>query len=283
MTTMNNTLQEMDRVQDRVRLHRQVSNLPVVIVEGPGDALTLKDHLKGISDIFPAAGKSRVLAALEALQSWKFDAFLGIVDADFDDPSTSSHLDEVLVYYDFRDLEGMLINLGVLETVLEHHGSKNKLDSQGGSKELVDRLKAIVTPVSAIRKANATYSWGIPFSDVSIESHIQLKTLSFELEKYCLAACRSTNERAEPEAHRIEMEMILDASREDLHDARGPRGKDVLAVAGVALRRIAGSLGKNEVSEDRMVSLLHGSAGLALDKSSWLKVLRERVSRLRVP
>ncbi|WP_454299553.1 hypothetical protein [Salana multivorans] len=240
-----------------------------MLVEGPADLLVLKQHLVG-AEIFPSAGKSNVLRALHLLSDWGDPAVIGVVDADFDDPADLAALDGRIWPYDERDLEAMLIGLGVLSLVLEHQGSSEKLTKYGGVEKLVRRLVEIVEPVTALRSVNSRERWGLAFDRVSIADKIDRRTLELKIDGYCAALIRASSAAPDNTA-------VSAACRADLPDNLGPRGRDVLEAAGVALRRIAGTLPAAASTESVLAGQLHSSAGLALASSRWLKDLKQRI------
>ena len=116
MNERASSLREFDRPADRIRQHRQVHTGPILIVEGPHDHLLLKEHLEGVS-LFPVDGKVNVLTCLKQFKSWDIQGVFGITDRDFDGPDQIDiEIADRHLHYDGRDLEAMLIDLGVLAT-----------------------------------------------------------------------------------------------------------------------------------------------------------------------
>ncbi|MEQ8837787.1 MAG: hypothetical protein RID07_13360, partial [Lacipirellulaceae bacterium] len=136
------SVRELDRVEDRIRQHRQVEARPILIVEGPDDLHLLRGHLPDVA-IFPADGRRNVVRATETLRASSVCGIRGLIDADFE-----AIPDEGWVLtYEARDLEGMLIRLGVLSNLLEHAGSSEKIATEGGAETVVGRL---VTTASTV-------------------------------------------------------------------------------------------------------------------------------------
>lgn len=263
------SLRSYDRLEDRIRQHRQVSDAPVVIVEGPNDAMVLRTHLEGF-DVFPADGKNNALSCCRALMEWDFPRFVSIVDRDFD-WREHEDLEARCFPYMLRDLELMLVSLGVLAAVLDYQGSAAKIQKAGGSSRLVDRLVELVEPVARLRAANAREGWGIAFDSVDLGSKIDQKSLTFKLESYCTSLASASDQR-------VSRSTLLSAALQPVGDDFGPRGKDVLVAAGVALRRVAGALQQQAVTESVMVGQLHSSCGLELRESDWLQEVLQRAN-----
>ena len=164
----------------------------------------------------------------------------------------------------------MLINLGVLEKVIEHQGSQDKLAAAGSGHAAVALFKLQIAPVTALRKANSANSWGLCFDDVDLASKIDRKTLAVKLPNYCAAVVQASattatiNDAAAAAAQLVDHELEF-------------RGKDVVTIAGVGLRSKFGSLPAAATTEPVLTGQLHSSSALALAKSSWLATLITRL------
>ncbi|MEQ8835379.1 MAG: hypothetical protein RID07_01090, partial [Lacipirellulaceae bacterium] len=60
-------------------------------------------------------------------------------------------------------------------------------------------------------------------------------------------------------------------------DGRGPRGRDVVCLAGVALRHAIGSLRAAACEEKVLTPQLRSSAALLLERSEWLSRLKSEL------
>ncbi|KQR22475.1 hypothetical protein ASF79_09585 [Agreia sp. Leaf335] len=265
MSNSQETLRELDRVEDRIRQHLQVVKEPILLVEGPDDQQILELHLPNVS-IFAADGKVNALRATDSLESWKMQ-FMTVIDRDFD---STEELSAHVYPYDRRDLESMLIGLGVLALVLQHQGSSEKLSNLGGPDALVERLEGLAVPAASLRHRNAQEEYGLIFDEVDLGSKVVLASLEFQTRSYCAALLSKSRVS-------IAIDRMLEIAAEDLPDLHGPRGKDVVALAGASLRRIAGSLPSAAATESVLTGQLHSSAGLALSKSDWLTKLCDRL------
>lgn len=262
---MSSSLRDLDRVEDRIRQHRQVERSPILIVEGPDDILVLREHVPG-EIIFPADGKRNVLRAMDSLGAWGIVGVRAVVDADFDEPEQGRD-DPRILLYEGRDLEAMLVLLGVLATILDHQGSASKIDSLGGARELCDQLISEAHAIAEIRAANQTQSWGLRFDAVDISSKADRRTLKIDLQRLVAALIQASDTD-------VSSADVLRVVKGDALDGRGPRGKDVLALAGLALRHRAGSLPVAATVVDVISGQLRSSAGLLVERSAWLTSLQ---------
>lgn len=263
------SLRQFDRPADRIRQHRQVSRAPLIIVEGPDDVFVLKPHLEG-TDFFPVAGKPNVIETARALLAAGVERFACITDCDFDDPAEVADIASVHYPYAESDLESMLIELGVLAHVLESQASRDKLASQGGADSIVVHIRQAVAPVSSLRMASRAASWGLRFDAVNLASKTDRRTLQIDILGYC-TALRAASESAVP---LIELTRVAQAA--NCRDRY--RGRDVVCIAGVALRWLIGSLQQAACAEPVLVAQLHSSGAFALSRSAWLVGLKDRLA-----
>jgi hypothetical protein len=272
MTTMSNiqqTVRDLDRVENRIRQQRNVDARPILVVEGPTDLLVLRWHLPDVQ-IFPADGKGNALRAIRQLVAWGFSNVVAVVDRDFDDPTETDDIGVALHPYDTRDLEGMLIQLGVLAMVLDHQASATKLTAFGGSEALVEKLKDLLQPVSVLRSRNTADNLVLCFSKVDVSNQVDSKSLELRLAAYCKALLANSETSAD-------LESLMAFSAGELLDGLGPRGKDVVAAGGVALRKVVGNLAVAATKEAVLTAQLHSSSGLMLAESGWLASLRRKL------
>lgn len=141
---------------------------------------------------------------------------------------------------------------------------------------MVNRLQSCVAPVTRLRLRNASENWGLAFDEVDLSTKIDQRDLTLKKLAYCSAIQRSSRGNIEF--------AIISATADDaaLDDGLGARGKDVIAAAGVALRRVAGNLQLAATSESVLSAQVHSSSGLALANSEWLANLRAKLSDPRV-
>lgn len=260
------SLREYDRVEDRIRQQRQVEKGPILIVEGPDDLSVLKSHLNS-KNIFPASGKENVLKAMRTLEEWGTKGVRGLVDSDFDgDPE-----DPCIITYLGRDLEGMIIKIGGLAHLLEHIGSRAKIEQEGGSSAIVDNLVERAMDIALLRFHSRNNQWGLSFDKVDLKSKIDKATLDINRNNY-LSSLRQASNGAVSIA-----EIESACGRGGVADGRGPRGRDVLAWVGIGLRRRYASLNAQACEGSQLENQLRASAGFFLERSEWLRNLREEM------
>lgn len=268
---MSSSLRDLDRVEDRIRQHRQVESVPVLVVEGPDDLLLLRDHLRR-EVIFPADGKRNALRAMESLAAWSISGVRAILDADFDEPEQRT--DTRILLYEGRDLEGMLVLLGVLAHLLEHQGSASKLRNLGGPEELCRQLVREAHSIAEIRAANARESWGLRFDGVDVSPKVDRVTLKLDVSGFVAALIQASDTD-------VDAATVLSTVTGGTLDGRGPRGRDILAFAGRALRARVGSLQAAATTVDVLSRQLRSSSGLAVDRSDWLSSVRASIDAAR--
>jgi len=270
MTTLTDSVRDLDRVEDRIRMHRQVERETILLVEGPSDALVLRPLIDNVK-VFAANTKSNVYSAISALGSWGITGVRGVVDRDFDEDAEVTGI----IAWQGRDLENMLIGLGVLADVIEHQGSDVKIAKVGGAGALVDRLVKSLSEVSRLRRINTREGLGLPFDDVSLASKVSQKTLVLDFTSYLTSLLSKAG-------YPVQVDQLKARVSSEEDDALGPRGKDVVALAGVALRSVAGNLKAHACDEPVLSGQLRSSAQFALHSSEWIVHLRRELEDARV-
>lgn len=256
------SLRSFDSLADRLRLHLQSATRAVLIVEGIKDRLILGE-LMPEREFFPAGTRSAVLDAVSQLHSLGQCLFVAVYDRDFDHPPPpyGSGVDAHLLPYDERDLEGMLIDLGGLARLLLYKGSQDKLEARGGAGPFVQELAQVILPVTRLRAANAADAMGLPFDEVPLEGKIQQKDLILPILPYC-SALAGASQGSVGAAQLIDIASTSDISL-------APRGKDVVAVASVALRSRVGSLPKAASDPTLLAADLLSTSQMLLHESAW--------------
>lgn len=270
MTKATESLREYDRPADRIRQHMQASENPVLILEGYADLLVLKPLLDDV-DVFHVDGKKNVISVARSLTGWSIEDFVCVSDPDFDDPDEVRDLDHVHHPYHANDLEALLIKLDVLATLLEHIGSASKLAALHGAPRLVEILINATSPVTALRENNSNLKWGIPFDDVPLAEKIDKSNLALRTDSY-MRALINRMESPPP------FESLCFAVQSGPSSKSVYRGKDVMAFAGVALRKLAGNLQQAATDPDHLSAQLRSSGGYALSRCVWFIELKARLA-----
>src|SRR5690606_2239300 len=94
--------------------------------------------------------------------------------------------------YDGRDLEAMLVDLGVLAEVLDSFGSAQKIDALGGVEALVEMCRTAAFPVARLRLASRREGWSVRFDAVDLTRKIDRSTLRLDIRGYCMALVSSS-------------------------------------------------------------------------------------------
>lgn len=270
MTKPDDSLEQYDSPADRIRLHLQGSADRVLIVEGVADATVLREVIPHYAIVIAGKRENVLRAAGELLEAGQ-KRFVAVIDKDFEPVPESGEWDEVLFPYEGRDLECMLTELGGLARLITFKGVHAKVAKAGGSDEIVKRCKLAVEPITRLRSHARNHGWSLAFDQVPIEGKVQTEDLVFKQVPYCMALVAASD--TDLTARDVE-QVASDASVEP----GPPRGKDVLAVAAVALRRLAADLPKAACDPAVLCSDLHGYSLLLLRESTWLTRLLHRLS-----
>jgi hypothetical protein len=244
---------------DRLRMDRKARARGAVIVEGPSDE-TVISRAFAIDKraIFPVKGRVNVLRVAAMIAAVPLEGVVCVADRDFDQAEAGWQDSWFLVFYDDADLEAMLIATLVLERFLDAWGSQQKVHSVGGAQGLRDRLRGALTPISALRAANAEHGWGLSFKALDLVALLDKKSLDLDLDRAVL--------RLAAGKPGVTTDMLRKAS-----SLAGPtcphtgrplvRGKDLLAGLEVALRNVVASLKHAQVQGDFVGRTLRAMVG----------------------
>ena len=270
MTKPDGSLAQYDSPADRTRLHLQGSADRVLLVEGVADATVLREVLPNYAIVI-AGKRENVLRAAEELLDAGQERFVAVIDRDFEPVPEGGDWDKVLFPYEGRDLECMLIELGGLARLISFKGADAKIARAGGLDEVVNRCILAIEPVTRLRSHARMHGWSLAFDQVAIEGKVQAEDLLLKHLPYCMALVAASDTT-------LTVREVEQAASNASVDPGPPRGKDVVAVAAVALRKTAGDLPKAACDPAILCSDLHGYSLLLLRESAWLHQLLDRLS-----
>ena len=267
------SIRDYDRPADRIRQHRQADKRPVVVVEGSSDARLIREGFKRRLQPFPVGTRSVALETIRQLVDWKFASVVCIVDRDFDRVVATHEADGLPLHpYENADIEAMLSLTDALRLMLIEVGSEQKLTSFGGMPAVLKLLHSVVMPVTRLRAANAEMGWGLAFDEVDLADKVDMRTLSLKVESYCAALASKS-----PNAPRKEILVSwANGTRQPSFIPTCPRGsspyfrgRDFLAIVGVALRSKIGSCERAATRSDHLARVLRAVSGPMLSSSKW--------------
>lgn len=271
----SSSLRDFDCIADRIKLARQLDQRSVLVVEGKSDRRVALRVLPAPSPEFYIAGTRQVvLDAATDVVRLQIERVACVVDRDFDDVvSAREGQGEPLAVYDNADLEAMLWYSSTLEEMIDEIGSHEKLVKFGGLAALRARVAEVLRPLTRLRRANAINAWGIDFDGLDLASKVDLRTLSIQSQALCDALW--SDELGVPKR---DLYAAADGAEEPRccpHSGTELlRGRDALAVAGVALRRLVGSLNHQSSSVDRIEESLRLAArSETVQETRWIELV----------
>jgi hypothetical protein len=276
---LQGSLRDFDRPADRIRQHRQADKRPVVVLEGISDERLIKEAFRGAIATFPVGTRAVALETGRQLYSWSIKRFSCVVDRDFD-----SAIDEYLKQgvpvhaYENADLEAMLYFSDALRLLVQEVGSAEKLDAFGGIQVLRQKVAQAVIPIARLRAANSYNGWGLNFDRVDLSDRIDRKTLELNLNGYCDALLKASLSSIAPNISVLlkwAMDHTSHPSPPRCPRSSNPyvRGKDVLAVTGVAMRAQVGSLEKAATHSKHLAGILRAVSCALLPQLAWSQEL----------
>lgn len=263
-------------VSDRILRDREARVKSILVVEGSGDKTTLMPLLPGVS-IFPAHTRKSVIEVGRDLLVYNQTQFACLIDQDFDENIVANNhvLGNRLITYEGRDLECMLIDLGALDKLINAYGDRSKIDSLGGAYRVRNDLLTAVNPISRLRKANAIHQWGLPFNKIhDLPNRFRIGDKPPVLKPgYCEHLLELWD--AEPPAKPPLLDQMHAVMENE--ELLKPRGKDVLAVTSLALRKWIGNQGSRAPDEETLMKLLQSYGELVFRETSWLQHIKTTV------
>lgn len=253
---LGDDLRQADRLADRIRLHRQLDPRPTVVVEGTTDERFVDRVIPREASLFSAGTRDEVIRAARDISAVGLDRVACVLDRDFDDALAAAESDATLplVPYDDADLEAMLWWTPILEDIVAEVGSREKLIRFGGIDTLRETSLATVQPLQRLRRASALHQWGLAFDRLDLRRRINAKTLTLGTQSLCDALWHAD----------------LGIGKNDLYEAASDfpeavcpttgrqlvRGRDAIAVVGVALRRRVGNLSYAGAEAERIAEIM---------------------------
>lgn len=280
---MQSSLRAYDRLADRIKLHRQVDKRSVVVVEGPADRRLIRRLLPDHAVVvFVNDSRDNVLLTASELGKLGLEGVACLVDRDFDDAVENAQARGLpVVGYDGADLEDMLAHSPAMHRLLGELASESKLEDYGGAGVLIARAREQTAPIARIRRLNAARGWSLIFDAVDLPSKVNKETLELNVTGLCMALRRTWDESV-PQS---ELEEVARSGNAGTCPRTGRsliRGRDLLAVVGVALRKAVGTKAKAQTAPDLLEGVLRSSADLDwLRRTEWFSEL-VRVAAIQV-
>ncbi|WP_260640713.1 DUF4435 domain-containing protein [Streptomyces angustmyceticus] len=245
----------------------------MIITEGPSDERILSRAFgEGIS-YFAAGTRDSALVESQRLHEWKQEAFICVVDRDFDETVADFESKRVPVHaYENADLEAMLTVAGVAASLLAEFGSENKIEEKGGIAHILRELYLLLEPVTLLRRANVENSWGLKFDSVDLRSKVDRKSFGFKIQSYC-AALNATSDSAPGQKLLIQYATGQLSLRRSPSCPRGTqpyfRGRDFLALLSASLCGYCGTRRSQSVEPEILEATLRLGGADHIRTSSW--------------
>lgn len=267
-------MRDLDRLADRIRLHRQGDKRKVAIVEGQSDERILTRAFNDTEVMYFQAGTRKVaLEAAVQLADWRQDYFVCVVDRDFDDEVADLHGRYPILHpYENADLEAMLVVSKVGADLIAEFGSAQKIAARGGISGILGKLYEMLDPVTRLRRANAENGWGISFDDVDLGSKIDKRSMVLRLQPYC-AALSDTSHGSPGQAVLYDYATGAKSVSKYPTCPRGSqpyfRGRDFLVLLGAALSGYCGSRKPQSVEFEGLAASLRLAGAEQLRTGQW--------------
>jgi hypothetical protein len=239
-------LQNLDPVEDlmaRLRLDKAARQRGVAITEGPTDNRILSATL-GVSekDLFPAGGQRNVLRCARKLKDEPLTGVICVADRDFNCGEAAIPDMWWLVFYDDADVEAMIVESPALTRVLEEWSSESKLARFGGVEAVRAAVRESAGPLAILRAVNARDGLGLSFDGINLQDLFDKSTGELRVASLIGKLAEQS------EVSHEELKKSLETERPVCPHTNRPlaRGRDLIAAIGALLRKLVGSLGKQQ-------------------------------------
>ena len=223
---------------------------------GTGPRTTVDTH-RFIEDpemeIIPAWGKANVLDAVEILESHGgVQGFMGIVDADFGHVDGSLPTSRNIVVTDDHDVEMMIVKTKAFSAVLRELGSSAKVRNfPGGERGVRPALMQEALIIGHLRHLSVTDELHLRFEGLRFERFVDRDSLKMDMDtmiKNVFALMRNPQlERAEI---RDRLSGLVENAADDPYQICC--GHDFIAILGIGLRKVLGSLASQKRSPQEL-------------------------------
>lgn len=226
-------------IEAEVLMMRQVCPGSFLVVEGSTDVRFWSARVaEGECELVDGNGKPNVEGALARLDGHGFAGVLGIVDDDCDALDGRALPSPNLIATDAHDLECMLLRSSALERVLGEYGIKAKIKAfeQVHGIGVRDALLSIGIEFGLLRWLSRRAGWSYPFSDNGPARFVDKSTWSIN-------------------ANALYSAVVLSGAYSSVSDVRAAlkalptgdpwsicQGHDLVAILGIGLRKVLGSL-----------------------------------------
>ena len=153
-----------DRFANKLMMMK--SHNSFLIVEGRKDELFFSKFRDDSCHIEETHGKENLISTILILNERKFGKALAIRDSDFDKITLKNESIENLLLTDFHDIEISILCSKTLYTILNHIGSRQKIDDfekKNGKNKLLDFLMNTLENLSKLKLANILFGLGLKF------------------------------------------------------------------------------------------------------------------------
>jgi hypothetical protein len=258
------SIRDYDSIADRIRLHRQADRRGILVIEGESDERFIERLAPGRWAFFRAGTRNVVISTVEEVTSLEVERVAGLIDQDFDGIVSKLGGRGLPIFsYDNADVESYLFMTPASTYLIEELASAGKLGTYGGPDAVRRVAISVAHEIAALRISNATNGWGLPFDNVDLAKKVDRNTLSLKRTSYCQALTENLREAV----HHTYLCDIIEDHLDSIARLQKPpyfRGKDALAVVGVALKSKIGNADSGVTGFEHLAGVLRLSAPSSL-------------------
>jgi hypothetical protein len=259
------SIRELDKLSDRIKLHRQADPRGILVIEGPSDKRFIERLAPGQWALFPAGTRNVVISTINDVTCLCVERVAGLIDRDFDSIALKAREEGLPIFwYETADLEGFLFLDEAFGGMLNELASEQKLKSFGGISAVREKAISSAFEIAVLRAANCANEWGLPFDRVDLSRKIDRDTLALKRVSYCRALTEPTHVEVHHHVLGQTIQIELDKGNFDAIKGSLFSGKDALAVVGVALKNKIGTCSSDVTTYDHLARVLRLTAAITL-------------------
>ena len=242
-----------------IKMSRMSHDGAFLLLEGKDDIRFWRSQRHSNCELVDGEGKPNVVEAIRQIDTARITGALGIVDSDYDFPTSPRAESDNLLYTDAHDLECLLCRSSALDKVLAEHGDAAKI--QRFEQEGIDVRTALLERALVFGRLRwaARAQPAIALHGIAAPRFVDEKTWTVDGERLICETVSDADARA---AIKMRLAQLPDADPWYV-----AHGHDMVEILRTGIRRVLGDLPAHTKAKDIAALLRAGMSPEALRKT----------------
>ena len=242
-----------------IKMSRMSHDGAFLLLEGKDDIRFWRSRRHSNCELVDGEGKPNVVEAIRQIDTARITGALGIVDSDYDFPTSPRAESDNLLYTDAHDLECLLCRSSALDKVLAEHGDAAKI--QRFEQEGIDVRTALLERALVFGRLRwaARAQPAIALHGIAAPRFVDEKTWTVDGERLICETVSDADARA---AIKMRLAQLPDADPWYV-----AHGHDMVEILRTGIRRVLGDLPAHTKAKDIAALLRAGMSPEALRKT----------------